>query len=86
MHIPDFEQRREKSLRSWERLASKFALLNQQGVRPDIVTGGGTGTFDIDVTLDPLTDIQVGSYIFMDEEYRQVAGPVQTGFKASIWR
>ena len=85
MHIPEFEKRREKSLRSWERLASKFDLLERQGVTPDIVTGGGTGTFDIDVTLDPLTDIQVGSYIFMDEEYRQVAGPAQTALKASIW-
>jgi D-serine deaminase-like pyridoxal phosphate-dependent protein len=81
MHIPEFEKRREKSLRSWERLASKFDLLEQQGVTPDIVTGGGTGTFDIDVTLDPLTDIQVGSYIFMDEEYRQVAGPTSDRFQ-----
>ena len=81
MHIPEFEKRREKSLRSWERLASKFELLEQQGINPDIVTGGGTGTFDIDVTLDPLTDIQVGSYIFMDEEYRQVAGPSSDRFQ-----
>ena len=81
MHIPEFERRREKSLRSWDRLTSKFALLDQQGVRPAIVTGGGTGTFDIDVTLDPLTDIQVGSYIFMDEEYRQVAGPNSDRFQ-----
>ena len=81
MHIPEYEKRREKSLRSWERLASKFDLLERQGVTPDIVTGGGTGTFDIDVTLDPLTDIQVGSYIFMDEEYRQVAGPSSDRFE-----
>lgn len=74
MHVPEFEKRRDKSMRAWERLADKFALLEQQGMQPDIVTGGGTGTFDIDVTLEHLTDIQVGSYIFMDEEYRQVAG------------
>ena len=73
MHIHEFEKRRDKSMRAWERLTDKFALLERQGMRPDIVTGGGTGTFDIDVTIDQLTDIQVGSYIFMDEEYRQVA-------------
>lgn len=74
MHIPEHAKRREKSLRSWERLASKFSLLEQHGVSADIVTGGGTGTFDIDVAIEQLTDIQVGSYIFMDEEYRQVKG------------
>jgi 3-hydroxy-D-aspartate aldolase len=74
MHIPEHAKRKEKSLRSWESLASKFEILRQRGQSPQIVTGGGTGTFDIDVAIDQLTDIQVGSYIFMDEEYRQVCG------------
>ncbi|NCF43419.1 MAG: DSD1 family PLP-dependent enzyme [Proteobacteria bacterium] len=74
MHIPEFEKRREKSLKSWQRLADKFELLAARGVTPSIVTGGGTGTYDIDTTIEQLTDIQVGSYIFMDEEYRQVQG------------
>ena len=81
MHVHDFEDRRDKSMRAWERLADKFELLDRQGMRPDIVTGGGTGTFDIDVTLEYLTDIQVGSYIFMDEEYRQVGGADSNRFQ-----
>ena len=81
MHIPEFEKRREKSLRSWDRLATKFQLLEQRGVRADIVTGGGTGTYDIDVGIEHLTDLQVGSYIFMDEEYRQVGGADSDRFK-----
>ena len=52
MHVHDFEDRRDKSMRAWERLADKFELLDRQGMRPQIVTGGGTGTFDIDVTLN----------------------------------
>lgn len=81
MHVHDFEDRRDKSMRAWERLADKFELLDRQGMRPEIVTGGGTGTFDIDVTLEYLTDIQVGSYIFMDEEYRQVGGADSNRFQ-----
>jgi len=81
MHIPEFEKRREKSLRSWDRLSAKFDLLEQRGVRADIVTGGGTGTYDIDVGIERLTDLQVGSYIFMDEEYRQVGGADSDRFK-----
>ena len=41
--------------------------------RVAIITGGGTGTYDVDVLVERLTDIQVGSYIFMDEEYRVLA-------------
>ncbi len=36
----------------------------------DILTGGGTGTHDIDVLIDEVTDIQAGSYVAMDMEYK----------------
>src|SRR6202034_3716377 len=36
---------------------------------PSIVTGGGTGTHRIDAALGLFTELQVGSYIFMDEQY-----------------
>ena len=32
-----------KSIRAWERLADKFALLEQRGMHPQIVTGSGAG-------------------------------------------
>ena len=37
-----------------------------------VVTGGGTGTYDIDCDVPLVTDLQVGSYVFMDEEYRRI--------------
>lgn len=73
MHIEEYAKRREKSLVSWSRLDEFFTALEQQGIPVDIVTGGGTGTYDVDVLVERLTDIQVGSYIFMDEEYRVLA-------------
>jgi len=36
-----------------------------------IVTGGGTGTFDLDPERQIFTELQVGSYIFMDVQYLQ---------------
>ncbi|HEY0301758.1 MAG TPA: hypothetical protein VGC36_10515, partial [Rhizomicrobium sp.] len=33
---------------------------------------GGTGTFDIDPEAHVLTELQVGSYIFMDKQYNDV--------------
>ena len=39
---------------------------------PNILTGGGTGTFDIDPDARALTELQVGSYVFMDRQYNEV--------------
>tara|TARA_B100000900_G_scaffold293881_1_gene252666 strand:+ start:572 stop:1744 length:1173 start_codon:yes stop_codon:yes gene_type:complete len=81
MHIEDYAKRRDKSLASWARLDEFFAALEHRGIPLDIVTGGGTGTYDVDVAVERLTDVQVGSYIFMDEEYRVLASSQDSRFE-----
>ena len=73
MHIESYAERRDKSLALWDKVAELVDELSQRAIACQVVTGGGTGTFDIDVKVPCLTDMQVGSYIFMDEEYRQIA-------------
>jgi D-serine deaminase-like pyridoxal phosphate-dependent protein len=46
--------------------------LAADGLDPRIVTGGGTGTFDIDPMGRVYTEIQPGSYPFMDREYLEI--------------
>jgi len=46
-----------------------IAALTEAGGAPEIVTGGGTGTHRIDAELGLFTELQVGSYVFMDSEY-----------------
>lgn len=53
-----------------------LALLNRSagpvreaGIAIEILTGGGTGTSEIDIALGGLTELQPGSYIFMDTNY-----------------
>ena len=77
MHVEGWHQR---ALRSEHALADCIAtrrLLEDRGHRVEIFTGGGTGTFDIDCEGVGFTDLQVGSYLFMDVEYRRIGG--QTG-------
>ncbi|MEM7220501.1 MAG: DSD1 family PLP-dependent enzyme [Pseudomonadota bacterium] len=69
MHVAPYTERRERSHASWGAALDIIETIRAQGHSLDIVTGAGTGTFDIDSELDALTDLQVGSYIFMDEEY-----------------
>ncbi len=75
MHIEGFDKRREKSLSLWSRLRDEVLTgLAERGIECAVVTGAGTGTYNIDVEVPELTDLQVGSYIFMDEEYRLIGG------------
>lgn len=43
--------------------------LRQRGLHCDIVGGGGTGTFALEAASGVYTEIQAGSYAFMDADY-----------------
>ncbi len=74
MHIEGFTTRRDRSLDLWDKIADRVALLASEGFNCEVVTGCGTGTFNIDCEVEVVTDLQVGSYIFMDQEYRLIGG------------
>ncbi|MEX1153296.1 DSD1 family PLP-dependent enzyme [Parvibaculum sp.] len=73
MHIHDFVERREKSLAAMQVLGDMRDTLKAKGLPCDIVSGGGTGTYNIDPEASVLTELQGGSYIFMDKQYNDVA-------------
>lgn len=72
-HIEDYAEREAAMRERAEYLRTVIAALTAAGGAPEIVTGGGTGTHRIDVTLDLFTELQVGSYVFMDDQYRACA-------------
>jgi D-serine deaminase-like pyridoxal phosphate-dependent protein len=74
MHVAGHDERRGRSLALWETVAGFVDALTARGFAPQLVTGGGTGTYDIDVGIPCITDLQVGSYLFMDHQYRVIGG------------
>ncbi|MBU6508451.1 MAG: DSD1 family PLP-dependent enzyme [Alphaproteobacteria bacterium] len=68
-HVPIRAERRERSLRLADRLRGLLRQLTADGLTAPIVSGGGTGTFDLDPEARVFTELQVGSYVFMDVEY-----------------
>jgi 3-hydroxy-D-aspartate aldolase len=71
-HMESPNERREKSLAALDELAKFRDALAARGLAPKILSGGGTGTFDIDPDARVLNELQVGSYIFMDKQYNDV--------------
>jgi D-serine deaminase-like pyridoxal phosphate-dependent protein len=72
MHIEDFAERREKSLTAMKVLGETRDAFKAAGLPCDICSGGGTGSFDIDPEAHVLTELQGGSYVFMDKQYNDV--------------
>jgi D-serine deaminase-like pyridoxal phosphate-dependent protein len=68
-HIESYAERRAAIEDRTAYLRSAIAALHDAGLPPDVVTGGGTGTHRIDADLGVLTELQAGSYVFMDKQY-----------------
>lgn len=71
-HIAAFADRKAAAEGQMARVRELLARLNAEGLAPGIVTGGGTGTFDIDPAGGVYTELQPGSYPFMDREYAEI--------------
>ena len=74
-HIPDFADRRTRSQQSLARAVETRSLITKSGVACPFVSGGSTGTYMVDADIDGVTELQPGSFIFMDVDYSLIGGP-----------
>jgi 3-hydroxy-D-aspartate aldolase len=70
-HIPERAERRARALAQLERLRALLRRIGEAGIAVPVVSGAGTGTFDIDPEARVFTELQVGSYVFMDVDYQR---------------
>jgi D-serine deaminase-like pyridoxal phosphate-dependent protein len=70
--VADPDERATRVRDAVSRLGETADLLEQNGLSAQIVSGGGTGTYDITGTCAPITEVQAGSYVFMDTTYLKV--------------
>jgi 3-hydroxy-D-aspartate aldolase len=87
MHVVGREERKKKSLESLAGALDTKVLFERNGIAVKTLTGGGTGTYDIDCDVPGMTDLQVGSYLFMDVQYRMIGdedGEVFDTFEPSL--
>ncbi|MFA5122643.1 DSD1 family PLP-dependent enzyme [Zavarzinia sp.] len=71
-HIEDYETRGQIAAMALADMAEARDRLQAIGLAPGLLTGGGTGTFAQEAGLGVLTELQAGSYVFMDVEYDAV--------------
>ena len=87
-HITGFSTRKSKALANIAPNVAVREAMHKAGLNTDIFSGGGTGTYNIQHLVPGFTDVQVGSYAFMDMQYLAIGGedgnPVYSDFDSSL--
>ena len=86
-HIKGYQARYEQSLARMQDAIKTFERMKAAGLNVEIFSGGGTGTYNIMTKVPGFTDVQVGSYVFMDSQYLEIGnekGDIFTDFAPSL--
>jgi D-serine deaminase-like pyridoxal phosphate-dependent protein len=70
--VRDKAEREKKARDAMATLSRHVTALREAGFSPEIVSAGGTGTYDIAGDWPDVTEVQAGSFVFMDGAYRLV--------------
>jgi D-serine deaminase-like pyridoxal phosphate-dependent protein len=87
-HAMGFQNRKERALKTIGPNVETFERMKKAGLNMEIFSGGGTGTYNIMHLAPGFTDVQVGSYLFMDMQYLAIGSengePVFSDFAPSL--
>ena len=73
-HTEGWEARRLHSMNALAPAIQIRTRLLELGLDAQTLTGGSTGTWDIDTAIPEFTELQAGSYVLMDLAYRRIGG------------
>jgi D-serine deaminase-like pyridoxal phosphate-dependent protein len=82
-HLQPLRDRAEREARTREAMHGLIETARQirdGGMPCDVVSSGGTGTYDISGRIAGMTEIQAGSYALMDTDYTGVGVPFEQAF------
>ena len=80
-HAEDFARRSREAARIEGRLRELLAFLHENGVDVPEVSGASTGTVELRGADTAYTEVQAGTYLFMDAAYDRVG----VGFEHSLF-
>jgi len=75
--IARYETRRSEVRAALDRLLDSADRVRAAGIEVPVLTGGGTGSVAMDLELRGLTELQPGSYVYMDASYGKLEWDAQ---------
>lgn len=86
-HVKDWEARRTAALTAMAGATETRRLLESSGIEVPLLSGASTGTYDIEPEIEGITELQPGSFMFMDISYNRIGnrrGPTYSDFESSL--
>jgi len=86
-HVVGFAERKKVSREALRPALETRWLFEKNGIQCPMLTGASTGTYNIDSGIQGITELQPGSFIFMDIDYNRIGsrnGAVYTDFRNSL--
>lgn len=71
-HLDSYEDRKAKLDAAIGQVKEAVEALRNEGLEPEIVSGGGTGSYYFESGSDVYNELQCGSYAFMDADYGRI--------------
>jgi D-serine deaminase-like pyridoxal phosphate-dependent protein len=78
--IPERRERETQARAAMESLAETARMMRAEDLPCELVSCGGTGTYDISSQVEGITEIQAGSYVLMDTDYGRLDVPFEPAF------
>jgi D-serine deaminase-like pyridoxal phosphate-dependent protein len=78
--VRDRAEREARTRAAMQDLVETARQIRAAGMPCEIVSSGGTGTYDISGRVEGVTEIQAGSYALMDTDYGSVGVPFEQAF------
>jgi D-serine deaminase-like pyridoxal phosphate-dependent protein len=73
-HTVGFEARRRRTENSMAQAVETRQMVERAGIPCAFLSCGSTGTYNIDSEIDGITELQPGSFMFMDTDYTTIGG------------
>ena len=71
-HMDSYEDRKAKIDAAVAMVQEAIDLLEPAGLKPELVSGGGTGSYYFESNSGVFNELQCGSYAFMDADYGRI--------------
>ncbi|AUM73827.1 3-hydroxy-D-aspartate aldolase BhcC [Paracoccus jeotgali] len=71
-HMDDFDARKAKLDAAIAQVTDAVEALTEIGLKPELVSGGGTGSYYFESNSGVYNELQCGSYAFMDADYGRI--------------
>ena len=84
-HLPSFADRKAALDKAIAMVKASVAALEEAGLPPQLVSGGGTGSYMFESGSGVYNELQCGSYAFMDADYGRIRTESGERLDAGEW-